>query len=161
MAKQLKFEDLAPIRVIVEIEHGGEILEIPLKTLTYAEWNRLGTDIPMPTPPERGVDKQGRPVFDHNNPDYLKRVEIVGEERIYNRLLASLDIPVPGETHEEKIQALKDMIDVSIMRQLIDTLSNFALKGEARIKHRAETFHPEGVGETEDLLSLGIDAGAV
>lgn len=155
--RKLTFEDLAPIRIIVEVEHGGEILEIPLKTLTYAEWNKLGTDIPTPTPPISGVDKQGRPIFNNSDPTYITQVEQVAEQRVYARLLASLDMEVPGNTQQEKLDALRNKVDVNVMRQLVETISSFALKGEARVKHRAETFQSERAGEAESVLPVGVD----
>lgn len=151
----LTFDDLRPVDIIAELQHGDRNLEIPLRTLTYAQWNQIGIDIPAATPPPMGVDKNNRPIFDYNNPQYIAQMEEVGQQRTYARLLASLRIEVPGTTKEEKIKSLRESLDANVVRQLLEVIGQFALKGEARVKHRAETFHEAGDTGTESFPTDG------
>jgi hypothetical protein len=151
----ITFDDLKPIDIVVELDHGDRTLEIPLRTLTYAQWNRIGLSVPSPTAPSPGVDKNARPIFDYQDATYLAQLEAAGEERAYRRLLASLQLDVPGATEEEKLKNLRDGLDVNVVRQLNEVIGKFAFKGEARIKHRAETFHEGGVPPIEGDATPG------
>lgn len=154
----ISFDDLRPIDIVVELTHGDRDIEIPLRSLTYSQWNAIGLSVPAPTPPVQGVDKNGRPLFDYNNPAYLIQLEQAGEERVYRRLLASLRIDIPGATEDEKVHALREGLDTNIVRQLNEVIGQFALKGEARIKHRAETFLEGGSAPAEGNAEAGANA---
>lgn len=160
-ADALSLDDLAPLNVRVEIEHGDRILTVPLKTLSYFEWVRLGYEVQSPVPPTMGVDKQGRPLLDTRDPTYLRQLDEAGMERGYIRLLAALDIPIPGDTREEKIAALKSRLDTNVVRQLQSILNQLASEGEARIVGRAETFHRDGIGDVASVPGAGLDKGTL
>ena len=160
-ADVLSLDDLAPIAVRVEIEHGDRLLVVPLKTLSYFEWVRLGYEVPNPVPPTMGVDKQGRPILDTRDPSYLRALDEAALERGYVRLLAALDIPIPGATKAEQLAALKARLDTNVTRQLTAVLNQLASEGEARIMSRAETFHGDGTGDHAGVPGDGLDAGAV
>lgn len=149
MTDLVHLSDLAPVAIRVEIERpGGDLLVVPLRTLTYSEWLRLGFEVPDPTPPISGVDKNGRPVFDTRHPDYLRAVEMATLQRGLRRLLAALQIDIPGDTAEQKLAALDASLDAGVARQLLGVLGRLAAKGEAHITARADTFRPGGTGDS-------------
>jgi hypothetical protein len=151
--------DLAPIDIIVEIDRpGGEIIAVPLRTLTYSDWLRLGLEIPNPTPPISGVDKSGQPIFDTRNLDYLRQLEDANIKRGLRRLLAALQIDVPGDTVGDQLAALEATLDSGVGRQLLGVLAQIAAKGEARIAHRAGTFQPAGADDWPDLPTARLDS---
>jgi hypothetical protein len=132
--------DLQPRTVTVEIERGDEVLEIPCKTLSYAEFQRLGYEVVDPAPPTDRWDKKG-PIYNYNDPAYLQDRQKANDERMYRRLLAFVQIDVPGDTVEEQIDNLTNTLEVDIVRALVGIMSNMVTGGEARIADRAATFH--------------------
>jgi hypothetical protein len=160
-ADALSLDDLSPLKVRVEIEHGDRVVVVPLRTLPFFEWVRLGYEVANPVPPTMGVDKNGRPLLDTRDPGYLRALDEAGMERAYVRLLAALDIPIPGDTREEKLAALKAKLDTNVARQLNGVLNQMASEGEARIVARSETFLGDGPGDPAGVPGERVDAPAV
>jgi hypothetical protein len=154
-------DDLGTLDIHAEVEHGNQFIRIPMRTLTYFEWQEIGLQVPTPTPPIMGVNKQGSPQYDRNNPDYIATLQRAENERTYRRLARSLKIVVPGETDAEKADALKRTLDTNVTRQLVALLLKFAVEGEARIAARADTFHANGGGDSAHSLEDGADGAPV
>lgn len=145
--------DLEPLRVSAELElPGGDVLIVPLRLLTYAAWNRIGREVKNPSPPLSGVDANKRPIHDLNDPTYQNAIAEAGEERNYRRLLAALDIPIPGATVEDKVKALRETVDAGVMRKLMDFLGGVIVQGEAAISGRQ--FHDAGTGGAADVPAV-------
>lgn len=158
----LSLDDLSTMQVNVEIELlNGDILAVPIKTLTYREWLEIGWEVPAPTPPISGVDASKRPVFNHNDPGYLANLERVNMERNYRRLLRALQIPIPGNTVDEQLDALKSKLDGAICRQLLNAINETGMAGEARIAARAESFRAGKAVDTEGVPGERVDAEPV
>lgn len=155
-----RLADLAPDQIDAVLDYGDYDLVVPIRMLTLHEWNRIGFSVPAPTPPITGGDKRG-PIFDRNDPAYLRQLAEAEQERGYLRLLASIELPVEGDTQEEQLAALKATLGVNAALQLIRLLNNEAAKGEARIIHRAETFHAGGTGDPARLPGDGLVTNAV
>ena len=132
--------DLQPRTVDVLIERGDEVLEIPCKTLSYAEFQRLGYEVIDPAPPTSGATAKG-PIYNYNDPDFLTARQRAADERLYRRLLAFIQIDVPGDTVDEQIKNLSEALEVDIVRALTRVMSDMVNGGEARIEARAATFH--------------------
>lgn len=139
-------EDLATYKVEAEIYHAGKILIIPLKTLTYFEWVKLGYEVPNPVPPPMGVDKNSRPILNYSDPTYQRQMDEAAMERGYVRLLAAIDLPIKGEDQAERLATLKRTLDYNVVRQLNAVLNSVVSEGEARIIGRADSFHRPGDG---------------
>lgn len=137
-------DDLAPYNVEAEIYHAGRLITIPLHTLTYFEWVRLGYEVQNPVPPPMGVDKNSRPILNYNDPTYLRQVDEAMMERGYVRLLAAIGLPIRGDTPAEKLATLKATLDYNVVRQLNSVINSVVSEGEARIVGRADTFHRPG-----------------
>ncbi len=93
----------------------GEEFEINLRPLTPAELTDLNSTIKRPKPKEtgfRGKDEFGRPipVFDDENPEYLKALGRTNQDFVYAWLIASWEVEIPGETVEEKMETLRKNI---------------------------------------------------
>lgn len=153
--------DLDTVDVMVEIEDNGEVLEFPLRLLKHYEWMEIGFEVPEPAPPIMGTDKQGRPLFDHNNPDYKIAVEKAQLERNYRRLAASLKIDIPGDTRAEKVAALQKTLSYNICNKLFGAILQKAAEGKWRVQERAETFHSSRNGNSAGALASAIDGSDV
>lgn len=135
--------DLQPRLVDVQIELDDEIVVIPCKTLSYAEFQRLGYEVVDPSPPVSGAGPKG-PIYNYNDAAYLQARQQANDARLYRRLLAFVQIDVPGATVEEQIDALTNTLEVAVVRALVQVMSNMVTGGEARIADRAATFHSNG-----------------
>ena len=144
-------DDLAPYHIEAEIYHAGRLLVIPLNTLTYFEWIRLGYEIPNPVPPPMGVDKNSRPILNYNDPGYLRQMDEAAMERGYVRLLAAIGLPIEGDTQAEKLARLKRVLDYNVVRQLNSILNSVVSEGEAKIVGRADTFQRPGANDPKSL----------
>lgn len=132
--------DLAPVTVTVELERpDGQTVGVPLRLLTYSEWQRIGWEVPEPAPPVSGATREG-PVFNTSDPDYLRQRAEAQTERQYRRLLAALEIDIPGDTPAEQVAALRQTLDYGMARQLFAALGKLAGEGEGRVAARADSF---------------------
>ena len=129
---------LRPRRVMVEIERDGDVLVIPCRMLSYGEWQRLGYEVLDPEPPYLAGPK-GK-LYDFNDPQYLMKKQQAQDERMYRRLLAFVQVDVPGETMPEKIAHLRDALEVGIVNKLTAAMMQVATEGRAQVDARAETF---------------------
>lgn len=136
-----KLADLERRHITVIVERDDDELEIPCKTLTWKRWQDLGVQVPDPAPPIFGVDRNGRPQPNYNDPTYLAEKEAANTRRLYLRLLDFLDIDIPGDTPEARMTALQDTLEVGLVNRLASVMGQFAREGEARIETRAATFH--------------------
>lgn len=132
-------EEFSPANVTVTLEFDDHIEEIPMRALSYAEFQKLGWLVPNPTPPISGVDGNKRPVFDYNNPTYQQQMREAETLRSYKRLLASLRLDVPGADEDAKIAYLQSR-DANRMRMLLGIVGQLVTDGEAHIEAQAATF---------------------
>lgn len=128
---------LQPETVDVTMEFEDHIEVMPLKTLSYAEWQRIGWSVPNPTPPISGVDGNKRPIVNYDDPQFRIQVQQAELERAYRRVLASMVLPVPGNTEAEQLDYLK-ALDANRIRMLINAVSELAAGGGARIGAKAQ-----------------------
>lgn len=136
--------DLEPadVNVIVTLADGEEVL-FEMRTLSYLQYNQIRWSVADPAPPASGVDKQGRPVFNYNDPGYLRARLEAETTRQYKVLLASLKLDIPGDTEADKLTYLQTKLDTAIGQQLMVLAIRLANQGDARIATRAESF-PNG-----------------
>lgn len=127
----------ADVDVVLEFEDHKEL--VPMRQLSYAEFQRLGWEVPNPKPPISGVDKQARPVFDYTDATYLRQVQDAETQRSYKRLLASLRIDVPGADEAAKIDYLQSR-DANRMRLLLSVVGQLVTEGAASVEAKAATF---------------------
>jgi hypothetical protein len=154
-------DDLAEPPIIVILEYEDYELEVKLHIPSAHEWNQIGYLVRNPMPPISGTDKQGRPVFDRNDPTYAQQMTEAEEERTYRRLLASLQLPIEGDTPAEKVERLKAKIGPNAFWKLNGLIARKVQEGDARIANRAETFHGGGVGDLAGVPGDEVDAGAI
>jgi hypothetical protein len=132
--------DLRPRMIDAEIEVGDEVLVIPCRALTYQEQMEAGWEVSDPVPPIMGVGDDKRPLYDYQDPGYLKQKERANTERMYRRLLRFVQLEIPGETVEERVKALQDTLEYSIVTKLTMLMMRTFTEGEARANSRADSF---------------------
>lgn len=128
---------LQPETVDVTMEFEDHIEVMPMKTLSYAEWQRIGWSVPNPVPPISGVDGNKRPIVNYDDPQFRIQVQQAELERAYRRVLASMVLSVPGGTEAEQLDYLK-ALDANRIRMLINAVSELAAGGGARISAKAQ-----------------------
>lgn len=154
-------KDLMSVPQAMEIEYPDYILVIPIKVPSWFDWLRLGYDVPIPQPPVVGGDKRG-PIVDRNDAGYLKALEEAANERTLIRLLAAideqaLDQPLPGNTPQEKLAAMKEWLGAAEAIQIATELSRVVQMGEARVIARTQTFRGNGPRSHARIAEDGLD----
>jgi hypothetical protein len=134
------------------LEYEDYELEVPIRVPSAHEWNEIGRSVPQPVPPIHDVD---------NDPGYLQRTQEAQEEITYRRLLVCIQLPVEGDTQEEKIAALKAALGVSAFWQINNKIGEQIAEGTARIVNRSETFHRDGDHDPAGVPGERLDAAAV
>jgi hypothetical protein len=157
------FADLAPVTILAEITMpDDDVLLVPMRELRYSEFARLGLEVPAPTPPMMGIDPTTkRPLYDYSNPDYQRQLTEANIRRGYRRLIEMIDIPIPGDTVDEKIDNLDKLTSHGVVKQLLDVVNELADKAEGRISAKAATFHPDPRPPAESQPSAPHDDGSV
>lgn len=149
---------LATETVDVTLEFEDHIEVVPMKTLSYAEWQRIGWSVPNPIPPVSGVDSSKRPIFDLYSPQYIEASQRAELERAYKRLLASMALPVPGADEAEQIDYLK-RLDANRVRMLISAVNELAAGGRSHVSAKAQFPDRRGNGAGAGVSTDGQDAG--
>lgn len=137
--------------VIVQLEDGKEVT-VNLRIPTAWQQLQIRQQVSDPAPPVSGIDpKTKRPIFDFNNPAYLAAREQAEMDRNYRMLLFALELPIPGNTDDEKLEFLKTKFSARLTRQLNVGMAVLVGGGQARIAGRAATFLGNGANGTADL----------
>jgi hypothetical protein len=156
------FDDVDTVDLNIEIEDNGVVYTFPMRLLSHAEYIKIGYEIPQTVPPIMGADKQGRPVYDRNNPDYQAQIDWAERQRNYRRLAASLKIDIPGDTLAEKADMIQSRWNFNVCNQLLGAMMNKAVEGQWRVQQRAETFHRNGTGDAAHSGAVGTgDPGSM
>lgn len=160
--KQVRKATLGDLkRTVVNVEitlADGEVVSIPMRTLTYFQYNAIRWSVPDPKPPVSGVDKSGRPVFDVNDGTFRRQVAEAEMLRTHKLLLAALEMDVPGETEEARLDYLQTEVDAAVVRQLISVMQMTSTGGEARIAARAESFRSGQPADANDAGTRTVAA---
>jgi hypothetical protein len=88
-----------------------------------------------------GVDGNKKPIFDTNSADFRNKLNDAANERLILRLAESLVEPeIPGDTLQDKAIWMKDNMPTAIIGALNNAMGSTLVRGEARIKTRADSF---------------------
>lgn len=143
--KFTSLDQLQPSRVDVYIDTGdpGREIVMSMVSLSYARWEALADEIPVPQAELLGMDAQKRPIYDTNSATYQSKLRERDIEVSFNRLLAAMppEIVVPGRDKQEQRETLKQM-DRNYTGQLINALTMIAVGGRSRIEQQSRTFQP-------------------
>lgn len=129
---------LRPRNVMVEIERDEDVLVIPCRMLSFGEWQRIGYEVLDPEAPYLAGPK-GK-MYDFSDPQYLMKKQQAQDERMYRRLLAFIQVDVPGANVGEQIAHLRDTLEVGIVNKLTVAMMQVATEGRAQVEARAESF---------------------
>lgn len=132
------FDVFQPEEVDVRLEFDDHVEVVPMRTISYLDFQRLGDDVPNPVPPITHADRNG-PVYDYNDKAYQRALQDAHRLRACKRLLAMLRVDVPGGTEDERVDALLRM-DANRLRMLINAVTALAANGEAVVEAKAATF---------------------
>ena len=96
----------------VDIQREDKLLRIPVKGLSLKEQEEIEEKYQVPEPPKMWKKVQGSdtPILTEStdDPKYLKTVRDIRKNSGRETVLKGLDIEIPGETTEQKWQALLD-----------------------------------------------------
>lgn len=145
--RKATLDDMKPSFLVVEmddVDEDGEpvVIEFKLKVLSYFRFNEIGKMVNDPSPSTMGIDASTkRPIFDTNSADFRNKLNDAASERSILRLAESLvDPEIPGDTLPEKSAWMKENMPTAIVSQLINAMGSTLIRGEARIKSRADSF---------------------
>lgn len=126
--------------ILVELEDiDGTILEIPMRTLSFGEFHKIGRDVPDPTPPVIGGGVNNL-VYDFKDAAYLQALEAAKNKRMALRLLACLQIDIEGNTDDAKADRLLADMSTQAFYTLVAAMNRAHAERTARVEARAERF---------------------
>jgi len=135
--------------IVVELPNDKAII-YKMRTLSVGEWDDIGRTVPQPGAPVSGFKKgSAEPIYNERDAGYLAACAAADAERSWRRLAAALLIDIPGDTLEQKAEAIGTKMDASVTRQLMSALLSLTFGGVSRIDRRAESFHTIGTGHPE------------
>lgn len=149
--------ELGRRELTIEIEMDDEVLVIPMKALTFKEWQEAQRSVPNPTPPPSRVGKNGEPIFDYNDPAYLTQMADATNKRMMLMLIRAIQIEIPGETEDQQIEFLRGL-EYGLLDKLAALMAEFNREVNAHINARADSFHPNGTPGESHLPADGLDA---
>lgn len=144
--RKATLEDMKPSFLIVEIDDVDEdgepvVIEFKMRVLTYFRFNEVGKMVVDPSPEPMGVDGNKRPLFNTNDATFRSKLNDAANERSIMRLAESMVEPeIPGDTLQEKSTWIKENMPTAIVQALINAMGSTLVRGEARIKNRADSF---------------------
>ena len=96
----------------VDIQREDKLLRIPVKGLSLKEQEEIEEKYQVPEPPKMWKKVQGSdtPILTEatDDPKYLKTIRDIRKNSGRETVIKGLDIEIPGETTEQKWQALLD-----------------------------------------------------
>lgn len=131
--------ECALITVEVELSDGVPLL-VPCKLIPQFRMIQLGNMIPGATAPVVDYKSGGIPVYNYADPAYIAAALEINFKRNCLRLAEMIQMPIPGETLQERADYIRDHFDPRVTEGLAGVISSQVEKAKARIITRAETF---------------------
>ncbi len=151
LAAPLSLADLSPELVNIRVQSAyGRIIELPIKMMSWFEWNDCVLHLIEPQVPNNRLNPStGK--HDLPNPDdgpYKEARQKYYEKRQYVRLLKALmaagNFPELAELSEdERIKKFVTTVSVDIAFKLNNALDSAVAGGQQRVESLATSFHPE------------------
>lgn len=157
--------ELRTLNVTIYREGEDEAWEFELRELPRAKYFELARLIPDPTPPKKRDDPIDimrvngviQRLYEIDELEYLQAQQRATNRRTMLRLLHCLvDFDVPGETENEKLDAMEAALPLDVVTGLIDAMNSFAEGSEARIEERAKSFRDGRDQPAVDAGSQGL-----
>ena len=101
---------------ILEHKDGDTIWRIEVRLVSHYEWMAIDLMFPKPKPPASGAS--GKIVYNYENPEYRKELEMRNEKVQMHRLAESITAEIPGDSVDEKIKTLTDTFTMAFLLQL-------------------------------------------
>lgn len=159
--KVTSLDDLGGTSVPVTLRRpDGREVVIELRALSEGEIWDIRRANKWPKPPVADMTKTG-PVYNYQDDAYQASIEDTNRRFAQKMLLASLPFAVPGETEDERLDALRAKVGQYLYAQLIEATQRINLITPEEIARVADTFRPAGSGRASGDGSAQPDAGPV
>jgi len=145
LAATLSDLECSTITVVITLADSAEVT-VPMKLIPQFRMMQLSAMIPDAPPPPPGKDIRKNPDgsmnwdFNYNDPAYVAADAEVNWKRNCLMLAEMLQLPLTGETLQEKADYIRTAFDPLVTDQLISVVRIQRQKVKARIITRAETF---------------------
>lgn len=131
---------IVPVRVTLPY---GDAVELPLYTMTMAEWDKLGEAVPEPVPPFSHHNARGEEIRNIYDPAYQQARRKAEVERAYRRLTYALvkgGNHIEGALFEDQVRRVQEHLDLSIASALMQWQRMLMVEAQARSVALAERF---------------------
>ena len=143
-------DDLSDVIVEATIPRpDGKMITVRLKTLSGEQVWEVRRAIKWPKPPVKDYRKTGGevlPIYDYEDATYVAAQEDASRELGYRHLLLSLQIDIPGETFEEKLEALRTRLGQWALNSLLSVSNRLHYPNPEEVNAIALSFQPAGDG---------------
>lgn len=129
---------LAPVAVAVTRPDGRQ-LEIVLQPLSSEALWQLRRRVTWPKPPVKDMTKAG-PVYDYGDEGYQRAVEDANREFSLRVLLAMLQLEIPGETEDERLEQLRRKLGGTVLAQLTEAAQRLNIVSPEELAAVAHSF---------------------
>lgn len=138
-------------RVIVQRPDDQDDLAIPYKELSYKRYWEIGRMVEDP-PPHDGAptefhrDEKGvvHPAFTVNMTKFRQAQAEAENKRALMRLAEFIDLPIEGETLEERAEILQNTLPLDVVNALSAAMRQLTIGSESHVEARAAAFHANG-----------------
>lgn len=143
-------DDLSDVVVEVSIPRpDGKQIKVKLRTLSGDEIWEVRRAIQWPKPPIKDYRKIGGEVtaiYDYENEQYVTAQEDASRELSYRHLLSSLQLEIPGETYEERLNHLRKRLGQWALNALLKASNKLHYPDESEVDAVALSFRAAGDG---------------
>ena len=142
-------DDLGEFIFTAEIPRpDGRIVRVKMRALSDGKAWEIGKSVKWPKPPVtdyKKIEGEALPVYDYQNENYLNTRREADRDLTRRTLAASLVLDIPGETLEEKAQALEKKLGQWAFGYLLSIVNKLVEIDQEAIERVARSFRSETV----------------
>lgn len=156
--KPITLDDLMPAQITITIRHPryDRVLEIPIVTLSWEEWDSIGREIVDPEIPYTALAEDGKTKLPNPaDKRYVAQIQDNALERSLRRIFACLERAgnaFPGDTAREKYENLKKA-DYGMVEALIRAVMEANQAGRSELQTLAASFRAQPLPSHDDANS--------
>lgn len=156
--KPISLADLMPADVVLEIKQPrlNRVLQVPIKTLSWEEWDSIGREVKEPEIPYTALAEDEKTKLPNpQDKRYLEQLETARRDRLARRIFACLERggnDFPGATALEKYENLKQA-DWGMAEALIRGVLEANQIGRSELQTLAASFRNQPVSPDDDAYS--------
>lgn len=130
---------LATITVVIPLADGEE-RSLKLNNISRLRMMQIRNSVQEPLPPVVDYLAADKPVYNYRDASYQMQMAEVNYKRNSLIMIEMLQIVIPGDTPDEKMQFMQEQLDPMVYDALIDIVTGILAKAKARVISRADTF---------------------